>query len=36
VPASDTLMQKVSKVLSNKLLSELGYSETNESDCLRY
>ena len=32
VPASDTLMQKVSKVLSNKLLSELGYSETNESD----
>ena len=32
VPANDTLMQKVSKVLSNKLLSELGYSETNESD----
>ena len=32
VPASDTLMQEVSKVLSNKLLSELGYSETNESD----
>jgi lipoyl(octanoyl) transferase len=32
VPASDTLMQKVSKVLSNKLLSELGYSEYYESD----
>ena len=32
LPASDTLMQEVSKVLSNKLLSELGYSETNESD----
>ena len=32
VPASDTLMQEVSKVLSNKLLSELGYSETNEID----
>jgi len=32
VPASDTLMQKVSKVLSNKLLSELGYSEYYESN----
>jgi len=32
VPASDTLMQKVSKVLSNKLLSELGYIEHYESD----
>ncbi|MDA0280522.1 MAG: lipoyl(octanoyl) transferase LipB [Proteobacteria bacterium] len=32
VPASDTLMQKVSKVLSNKLLSELGYFEYYESD----
>ena len=32
VPASDTLMQKVSKVLSNKLLSELGYNEYYESD----
>jgi len=31
VPVSDTLMQKVSKVLSNKLLSELGYSEYYES-----
>tara|TARA_B110000858_G_scaffold49124_1_gene56660 strand:+ start:32597 stop:33295 length:699 start_codon:yes stop_codon:yes gene_type:complete len=30
VSASDTLMQKVSKVLSNKLLGELGYSEYNE------
>ena len=32
VPASDTLMQKVSKTLSNKLLSELGYFEYYESD----
>ena len=32
VPANDTLMQKVSKVLSNKLLSELGYFEYYESD----
>ncbi len=32
VEASDTLMQRVSKVLSNKLLSELGYSEYYESD----
>jgi len=32
VPASDTLMQKVSKALSNKLLSELGYFEYYESD----
>lgn len=32
VPAADTLMQNVSKVLSNKLLSELGYSEYYESD----
>lgn len=32
VPATDTLQQKVSKVLSNKLLSELGYCETNEPD----
>ena len=31
VPASDTLMQKVSKVVSNKLLCELGYSEYYES-----
>ena len=30
VPANDTLMQKVSKVLSNKLLSELGYFEYYE------
>ncbi|MDE0980429.1 MAG: lipoyl(octanoyl) transferase LipB [Gammaproteobacteria bacterium] len=32
VPASDTLMQMVSKVLNNKLLSELGYCEYYESD----
>ena len=32
VPASDTLMQDVSRVLSNKLLSELGYLEYYESD----
>ncbi|PCI79961.1 MAG: octanoyltransferase [SAR86 cluster bacterium] len=32
VPATDSLMQKVSKVLSNKLLSELGYLEYYESD----
>lgn len=32
VPASDALMQNVSRVLSNKLLSELGYSEYYESD----
>ena len=32
VPASDTLMQKVSNTLSNKLLSELGYFEYYESD----
>jgi lipoyl(octanoyl) transferase len=32
VPASDTLMQMVSKVLNNKLLSELGYFEYYESD----
>ncbi len=31
VPASDTLMQQVSKVLSNKLLSELGYDDYYES-----
>ena len=30
VPASDMLMQKVSRVLSNKLLSELGYNEYDE------
>lgn len=32
VGASDTLMQTVSKVLSNKLLSELDYAEYYESD----
>ena len=32
VPATDMLIQQVSKVLSNKLLSELGYSEYYESD----
>ena len=32
VPASDTLMQQVSKALSNKLLSELGYFEYYEFD----
>ena len=32
VPATETLMQNVSRVLSNKLLSELGYIEYYESD----
>lgn len=32
VPATDTLMQDVSKALTNKLLSELGYCEYYESD----
>lgn len=32
VSTTDTLIQDVSKVLSNKLLSELGYSEYYESD----
>lgn len=32
VPATDTLMQEVSRVLTNKLLSELGYSEYYESE----
>jgi len=32
VPATDALMQMVSKVLNNKLLSELGYFEYYESD----
>ncbi|MBL4572240.1 MAG: lipoyl(octanoyl) transferase LipB [Gammaproteobacteria bacterium] len=32
VPDTDTLMQKVSRVLSNKLLSELGYIEYYKSD----
>lgn len=31
LPASDTLMQKVSRVLNNKLLGELGYSDYYES-----
>lgn len=31
VPACDTLMQKVSRVLNNKLLGELGYSDYYES-----
>ena len=32
VPATETLMQNVSRVLSNKLLSELGYIEYYKSD----
>ena len=32
VPATETLMQNVGRVLSNKLLSELGYIEYYESD----
>lgn len=32
VPATDALMQEVSRVLTNKLLGELGYSEYYESE----
>lgn len=32
VPSTDMLMQNVSKMLSNKLLSELGYIESYESE----